>query len=220
MNKPKGYDDVQLSAVLNAGGHKCVIRSVEETKSKTGKEMLIIEFDTSPEDTQPGFYMNRYLADQKNPAREAKWYGRQYLVTEGEYGTENLARFNTSVAHSNDEETLVKHKWKVIERNAEGKAISFDPPWGKNFGAGFTDLKVGIVFRIEEYNADSGELRTAVKPFRFCDYNNALEQAVPKRKEVQPQTQQPSLMEQFQNQAQEEFMQIPDGLNDEGLPFH
>lgn len=218
MNKPKGYDDIQLGVVLNAGGHKCVIKSVEETVSKTGKEMLIISFDTSEEDTQPGFYMNRFLADQKSENREAVWRGKQYLVTEGEYGDQNLKRFNTSVARSNDEDALVKRKWEVIERNAEGKAIDFDPPWGNNFGAGFEGLKVGIVFRIEEYNADNGELRTAVKPCRFCDYNKALEQAVPKRKELPPP--QPSLMDQFQKQAQEGFMQIPDELNDEGLPFN
>lgn len=199
MNKPKNWEDIQLGVVLNAGGHKCVIKSVEETRSQSGKEMLIINFDTSEEDTQPGFYMNRFLADQKSETREAVWRGRQYLVTEGEYGPANLKRFTTAVEDSNP---------------------GFEVKWGKAFASCFKDQKVGIVFRIEEYNADSGELRTAVKPFRFCDYNKALEQAVPKRKEVQPQTQQPSLMEQFQNQAQEEFMQIPDGLNDEGLPFH
>lgn len=198
MNKPKGFDDIQLGEVLNAGGHKCVITGVEETKSKSGKEMLIISFDTSEEDTQPGFYMNRFLADQKSETREAVWRGKQYLVTEGEYGPANLKRFTTAVEDSNP---------------------GFEVQWGKAFASCFKDKKVGIVFRIEEYNADNGELRTAVKPCRFCDYSKALEQAVPKRKELQ-QTQQPSLMEQFQSQAQEGFMQIPDGLNDEGLPFN
>ena len=199
MNKPKGFDDIQLGTVLNAGGHKCVIKEVQETQSKSGKDMLIILFDTSEEDTQPNFYTNQFLADTEKPDREAVWRGKQYLVTEGEYGPSNLKWFTTAVEDSNP---------------------GFEVKWGKAFANCFKNQKVGIVFRLEDYTASSGELRTAVKPFRFCSYDKAPEQAVPKRQEI-PETQtQQSLFDQFQNMAQEGFMQVPDNLDDtEGLPF-
>lgn len=198
MQKPKNWEDIQLGVVLNAGGHKCVITEVQETQSRSGKDMLVISFDTSEEDTQPNFYMNMFLADQKRTDRDAVWRGKQYIVTEGEYGLANLKRFTTAVEDSNP---------------------GFEVKWGKAFAGCFKGQKVGIVFRLEDYTADNGELRTSVKPCRFCSYDKAPEQAVPKRKEL-PQ-EQPSLMDQFQSQAQEGFMQIPDGLNDaEGLPFH
>ena len=197
MQMPKDYNETVIGMTLTPGGHKCVIKQVEETKSRNGSDMLIVSIDTDKTDKQPGFYAERYLAD-KAAGKDPVWRGRQFVVTSGEYGTANLKRFVTAVEDSNE---------------------GFEVKWGKGFADCFKGQKVGVVFRIEEYTDEgSGELRTFVKPFRFCDYAKAEEQAVPKRKEAPAP--QPSLQQTWQEQAQEGFMTIPDNLEDDGLPFH
>lgn len=197
MQMPKDYNSTIIGAALTPGGHKCVIKQVEETKSKNGSDMLIIYFDTDKEDKQPGFYSERYLAD-KTAEKDPVWRGRQYVVVSGEYGTANLKRFCTAVEDSNE---------------------GFEVKWGKGFADCFKGQKVGIVFRIEEYTDDAThEVRASVKPFRFCDYAKAEEQAIPQRKEAPAPK--PSLQQTWDQQAQEGFMAIPDNLDDvEGLPF-
>ena len=217
MNKPEGFSNIQIGASMTPGGHKCEIKKVEETKSRSGSDMLIIYFDTTKEDSLPGFYSERYLADKKSTSKDPVWRGRQYLVTDGEYGPSNLKRFTTSVADSNSENSLSQHKWTKVT-NDKG-AEEWEPAWGNGFADSFKDLKVGVIFRIEEYTDQvTGEIRAAVKPFRFCAYDKALEQPVPERKNLPPQ--QPSLQQQYDQMSLEGFMKVPDDLSDEGLPFN
>ena len=215
MNKPQGFDDIQLGVALTPGGHKCVIKRVEETQSQSGKDMLVIYFDTSAEDTQPGFFSTQFANAQKNPKKDPVWRGKSYLVTEGEYGPANLKRFTTAVEDSNE---------------------GFQVAWGNAFASCFKEKKVGIIFRMEEYTTDTGEIRASVKPFRFCNYSKAFEQDVPARKNLPAQEQKPTLQDAynqamaqqsqqphqqtFDEMAKEGFMAIPDDLNDEGLPFN
>jgi len=170
MNKPKDYEKTNIGSwePLEPGGHKCVIMKVEETKSKSGKEMLIIYFDTSAEDTQPGFYKAAYEKD-KNP--DKKWKGTGYLVTDSstEYGTKNLKTFITAVSDSNEE---------------------FEVEWGNNFTAQFKGKNVGIVFRLEDYLTSDGQVRSSCKPFYYRKYETVFDQTVPERKrlEQKPET--------------------------------
>ena len=55
IQKPKNYDTIPVGGgeSLKAGGHKCVIKMLEEATSSKGNQMLIISFDTSDEDIQP-----------------------------------------------------------------------------------------------------------------------------------------------------------------------
>ena len=65
MNKPNGFDTVAASLSfepLKLGGHVCVIKGVEETKSKTGKDMLKVALDIGGDDKQAGF---RDLAERR-----------------------------------------------------------------------------------------------------------------------------------------------------------
>lgn len=222
MNKPEGFDDIQLGTALTVGGHKCVIKKVEETRSQSGHEMIVIYYDTDMSDTQPEFFTNKFLKDRES-GRDATWKGRHWIVTDGEYGPANLKRFTTAVEDSNP---------------------GFAVQWGPTFAGCFTGKKVGIVFRLEEY-IDPGtyELRASVKSFRFCNYDKAYEQKIPDRKAL-PQNQQaaaswqppqiPQTSANIQNgyeqmsfsaaapnqaAADEGFMTV-DPLLDEGLPFH
>ena len=215
MNQPNNYSSTTVGAEqITPGGHKCIIKQVEETKSQSGKDMLIVSFDTTNDDTQPGYYMNRWINDTRD---EKKWQGRMFIVTEGEYGTSNLKRFTTSV-----------------ERSNEGMDGYYDDAghWGKNFAASFKDKQVGVVFRREEYTTDDHQSRWSTKPFRFCSYDAAFDQAIPKEKPHPDSVMQtptpapmpqnaPSWAQQAMQTPSDGFMDIPEGSDEaEGLPFN
>lgn len=211
MKIPKDYNkDTALGwEQIKIGGHKCIIKQVEETKSQSGKDMLVVSFDTTNDDTQPGYYMDRWLSDTRD---NKKWQGNMYIVTEGEYADANINRFLGAVEHSNE---------------------GFEIKPGANLDPKvFKDKQVGIVFRREEYTTDDHQSRWSVKPFRFCSYDAAFDQAIPKEKPLPGsvmQTPQPAPMPQnapsWAQQAMQTpsdgFMDIPEGADEtEGLPFH
>ena len=207
INKPKDYDNIPIGVgeSLKAGGHKCVIKKLEEATSSKGNQMLVIYFDTADEDIQPGFYMNRYVNDTR---ADKKWGGRFFLVNGGEYGPANLRRFVTSVADSNDENVLMSKGWKEV-KNGRGQ-LEWQPSWGSGFEESFKDMKVGLVFRKEEYTREDHTLGVATKGFRWCNYDKAYEQKEPERKAAPAPIQQPDYG----------FVNVPaDALEDEGLPF-
>lgn len=204
MNKPQNYDAINVGwTPIKPGGHKCIIKKVEESVSSTGKEMLLVYFDMDKTDEQAGYFANQYLEDQKNGKKDIKWKGINYLVTDEstEYGTTNLKRFTTSVEESNS---------------------GFKIQWGEAFTACLKDKKVGIVFRQEEYTKQDGSLGTSVKPMRFCGYEKALDQPAPDKKVQKQPTYSQSTFAPSSDpfMASEGFMQVPDSLSDAGLPFN
>ena len=203
INK-KDYDNVQLAAPrLNPGGHLCTIKSITEGKSKTGKEMLTIFFDTSAEDPQPFFYSNDYISQ---PAMGKKWHGTAYIVMGTDFSLKNLKQFVTAVEDSNEGFVGVTDEGNVKLQEMAGKPV-------------------GIVFGEEEYLANTGRVGTSVKPKYFCNKDKVFEQPVPEKKllEGQPVQQSPfSVPSSDPALANEGFMQVPEGnqLELEGLPFH
>lgn len=208
MEKPREFDSININRgdMLTAGGHKCVIRKAEERMSSTGKQMLVVSYDTTAEDTQPGHFRERYLAEKKaKPDQDIKWRGNHYFV-DSEYFAANLKRFTTALEESNP---------------------GWQPQWGEQFCNSLIGKKVGVVFREEEYTKDDHTVGVTVKSFRFCDYDKALEQPAPKRKEapapkpdLYTQYTQPTFDQQLQMTQNDGFMSLsPDELKDEGLPF-
>lgn len=193
MQKPKDYDQTEIKkgfTPLTPGGHKCVLLSVEETQSRN-TGMEMIKVEV---DTDMNDSQPGYYKDLQFNA--TKW-----LVTDGrsEHGTENLKSFITAVETSNP-------GYRVI--------------WGAKaaWEAQFRGKKIGCVFGEEEYYNDAKELKTSVKPRYFCTYDEADQQKVPAKKTAEAPK--PTLAETYESQAQEGFMQIPDELSDEGLPFN
>lgn len=189
------YDRVDLGREkLKAGGHKCIIKQMTEGKSSTGKEMLTIMFDTTEEDIQPKYFTNDYLAQESNK----KWHGSYFMVN-NDYFLKTLKQLNGAIKATNESFEGVSEEGLVITEAYKGQ-------------------KVGIVFREEEFMANTERKATSVKPLYFCNYDEAPEREIPAKKALTetPQAFTPSADPMAANEG---FMAVPDNLEDEGLPF-
>lgn len=194
MQKPENYDQTQAGGdftPVELGGHKLIIKQVSETKSKNGKDMIVVLFDFAPEDSQAGYFTEMF----KNDIRpDKKWPNQatQYILTkdENEKCSRSFKTFTTCVEHSN---------------------AGFVTQWGDNFGAQFKNKKIGGVFGIveEEYN---GERKKKRKLRWFTSSDKAMEADIPEEKLLAGGT-------VAAKPNEDGFMNIPDGI-DEELPFN
>jgi len=197
MQKPNNYDNTQASGEftpIELGGHLLVIKQVEEMKSRAGKPMLKIFFDTADSDKQP-----RYFSEQfKNDIRpDKKWpnNGIAYVLTEDENGncSRSFKTFTTSVEKSNN---------------------GFQIAWGDRFCQCLKNRLIGGVFGIvEDYYNNKVIKKHQLRWFRSMD--KVMDAEVPEPKlytgysnnNGNPVT------------SSDGFMNIPSGI-DEELPFN
>ena len=196
MQKPNNYDATPVQGEftpVELGGHKLVIKQVNETKSKTGKDMIVVFFDFAQDDAQPGYFAEQF----KNDIRpDKKWPNQatQYiLVLDNEGNTsKSFKTFTTCVEHSN---------------------AGFTTQWGDNFGAQFKDKKIGGVFGIVE-EAYNGERKKKRKLRWFVSVDKAKDADIPSEKLLPVDNSTP-----FGPADSDGFMNIPEGI-DEELPFN
>ena len=164
MNKPNNYENVSTGdfTPVEAGGHHLIIKQVKESKSKSGKDMLIVAVDMAPNDRQP-LYFSKLFQEDTRPEKKWPHAGTIYVVSVDNNGqcSRNFKTFITSFEHSNGVQTN----------------------WGE--GAAFTNQfagkKIGGVFGIveEEYN---GERKKRCLLRWFCDDGKADGAKVPEPK--------------------------------------
>lgn len=148
---------------LKAGGYICIILACkQEVSAKSGKNMLVINFDIAEGDFK-GFYMDRYKnapRDSANPV-EPKWQGKYYIVLEGEGYEGRLKAFTTSLEESN-----VGYTWDWNEETLKGKLF-------------------GGIFREEEF-LYNGEVRNNVKLWQVRSTKTIREGnfEIPRKKEI------------------------------------
>lgn len=164
MNKPNGYDQTKASREFTPivlGGHRAIIKQVEETKSRSGKNMVVVYIDFASEDAQPRYFEDQYRSDTRDPK---KWpfQAVQYIVTEDSEGntSRSFKSFCTSFENSNG----VQIKW--------GNSGWCDQ---------FKNRRIGVVFGEveEEYN---GEIKTRRRIRWFCDDGKASDADIPAKK--------------------------------------
>lgn len=103
MKKPNNYEETQVHGEftpVELGGHKLVIKQVEERMSRTNKPMIVVFFDFAPGDKQAGYFAEAF----KNDIRpEKKWPNQatQYILTEDNEGncSRSFKTFLTCVEH-------------------------------------------------------------------------------------------------------------------------
>lgn len=147
MQKPKNYDNTlpyDEQEALELGGHIMRIIKIEETKSKSNRDMIKIYLDTDKSDKQPGYFKRRY---DNNSRTEKKWGCIVCQLTEDiKTGETNrgLVSFHTAVEKSNS-------GFKVI--------------WGDGYCKCFEKKLIGGVFGREQYINKNGNLAFATKCF-------------------------------------------------------
>lgn len=209
MQKPNNYDETQAGGEftpVELGGHKLVIKQVNETKSKTGKDMIVVLFDFAEDDKQPGYFMEQFQNDIRP---DKKWPNQatQYILTEDAEGkcTRNFKTFTTCVEHSN---------------------AGFSVQWGDKFCQCFKGKKIGGVFgeQMDYYNGEEKKKRVLRW---FVSLDKVADASVPDMSETKAykEYKQGGSMSNVGSSYDggvyngDGFMNIPDGINEE-LPFN
>ena len=202
MQKPNNYENTQEQGAFEAvelGGHYMVIKQVNETKSKKGKDMIVVLFDFDQSDKQPGYFMEQF----KNDIRPDKKYpnqATQYILSEDMDG--NCSRsFKTFIG--------------CVERSNAG----FSVQWGENFCQQFKGKKIGGVFgeQMDFYNGEEKKKRVLRW---FCQTDKVSEASIPEISETKAYKEHKMASpEGSVATSPDGFMNIPDGL-DEELPFN
>lgn len=195
FEKPQGYDEVQAGGdytPIELGGHKLVIKKIEEMKASNGNSYLKVSFDTSPDDKQPNYYADQYRNDTRD---NKKWGGVATIFPTDKEGktSKTFKQFCTSIERSNNSKIQ----------------------WGTAFESSIVNKKIGGVFGEEEYLNASGEVKTARKLFwwRSLEGVEGVEGAdIPNKREVE-KPYNGSIVDS------DGFMNIPEEIQ-EGLPFN
>ena len=189
IKKPQNYENLKNSfESLNAGGHKCVIMEAKEDKDPNGRDILRISFDTANDDTQPKYFSNLYIKDTR-PDKKWSYSGQKTFWQDSEWFESNLSKMTGAIEKSNPDVEIWNNG--VLDL------------------AKLKGLKVGIVFGIEDYIKEDHSLGASCKPRYFCGYDEAFQQAIPKKKDAKPRAEAPTDFG-FVNVAEDD---------ESGLPF-
>ena len=194
MNKPSGYDEVQVGGgftPVDLGGHYCQIKQVAERKSSTGKDMIVVVFDFVKPDAQEGYFMEQF----KNDVREDKKWpfaGSKYIMVNDYQEPSKTSRqfksFCTCVENSN----------------------SYQIQWGgSDWAAQFKGKKIGAVYGEEEHEYDGKVSKRRLVRY-FCSLDAVKDAKIPEAK----------LLKNVSRPAANDssFINIPEGTEEE-IPF-
>lgn len=200
MRKPNNFEETQIQGdftPVELGGHKLIIKQVTETKSKTGKDMVVVLFDFADNDIQPGYFTEAF----KNDIRpEKKWPNQatQYILTEDQDGncSRSFKTFISCVEHSNE---------------------GFATQWGDGFSKQFRNKKVGGVFgpQMDYYNGREIEKRVLRW---FTSMDKVSDAQIPAMSETQAYKNSKNGYPVNASPVGNGFVSVPDGA-DEELPF-
>lgn len=196
MNKPKNWEKTQAYGEfepLELGGHICKIMSVEETQSRSGKDMLVISLDIA-DGPQKGYYADQYKKDFKP---DKKWGCIVYQLEEDKDGNANrgLKTFIKAVGESNPD-------------------FAEDKIWGSNdLNPFFKGKSIGGVFGREQYKNQNGDLKWSIKCVQFRSVEDIKKGVdIPEDKYLKEEIESPAAG--FDINSFEEFDE-----NDSELPF-
>lgn len=196
MQKPNNYDNTKASGEftpVTPGGHHLIIKKVEETKSKTDKEMIVVAFDMAPGDSQPNYFSKQFAEDIR-PNKKWPRAGRQYILTE-------------------DADGNCSKSFKTFIHCVEASNNGFETQWGDKFAAQFKGKRIGGVFGLVE-NEYQGKVTKRCELRWFCQDDKADGAKVPDLKAL-PNTNKTIAAPQPDVNG---FLDVPEGAEDE-IPF-
>lgn len=164
FDKPQGYDEVQAGGEftpIQLGGHKLVIKKLEEVTAASGNKYLRVTFDTAQDDIQPNYYAEQYNNDSRE---NKKWGGIAPLFTTDKDGrtSKTFKQFCTSIERSNNSQIQ----------------------WGAGFEASIVGKVIGGIFGEEEYLNQNGEVKTARKLFWWRSVDGVADAKIPGKRTV------------------------------------
>lgn len=166
IKKPSNWDAVEVMEFdftpIELGAHKGIIMKAEEyTSPQSGKTSLKVSVDTAKDDKQPEYFKEQY----KNDVRiDRKWS-------------------NSAIKYVpiGEEENQIKMLKSFITAYENSNGCQFD--WNKNWEQ-LTGKKIGIVFGMEEYENQAGELKTVNKLREFRSIDKIDNIKIPKVKKL------------------------------------
>lgn len=150
--KPKAYDEININEEfekLELGGHKGIIIKAEEyTSPQSGKTSLKVYVDTASDDKQPEYFKKQYENDTRIDRKYPNGAIKYVSLGEEENQIKMLKSFITAYENSNN----CQFDWNKDWEQLKGK-------------------KIGIIFGMEEYENQAGELKTVnkLREFRSID---------------------------------------------------
>lgn len=195
MNKPNNYDNTRTGGEytpIELGGHRAVIKQVEETKSRSGKDMIVVSIDFASEDKQPKYFEDQYKADTRDP-KKWPYQAVSYIMAEDANGNTNRSFKSFCTAYE----------------DSNGATVHWG---GSDWAAQFKNRRIGVVYREEESDYN-GEFKIQRRIAWFCDDHKALDQDIPARKALKN-----GFSAGETATTAEQWMPMPDTDSDE-LPF-
>ena len=164
FNKPAGYDEVQTGGdftPIELGGHKLIIKALEECKASNGNTYLKVSYDTASDDKQPNYYSEAWKNDTRD---QKKWGGVATVFPTDKDGktSKTFKQFCTSIERSNNSQIQ----------------------WGAGFEASIVGKKIGGVFGEEEYMNGNGDIKVAHKLFWWGSVDNMDDARIPAKREL------------------------------------
>lgn len=202
IKKPEGYDEAREFTgeyePLPAGAYVCVIKQASEVHTQAGRPQIAILFDIA-EGEKRGFYAQMY-DDARRTSSDPKWKGVHKQTMDG-----------TSLP-------FFKGLMSSIEKSNPGYSF----PWGlEGNEKTLVGKKFGALMGREQFRAQNGDLRWATKVVQVRSVDGLKDAKIPEDKYLQEDAMQAASNHPFVGQpGADGFMNIPDGINDDELPFN
>lgn len=202
IRKPSGYDEAPAYTgefqQLPKGKYVCIIKQVVTKNSKNGNEQFVILYDIA-EGEYKDFYQKMFDADKAQNPSGAKWRGVFKQNMEGK-GTPWLKGIITSIERSNN----FTFHW---DREKNEKTLE-----GKKFG--------GIFWR-RQYQKEDGSRPIITELYRIRSVAGLAEAEMPEDALLAdgPIGRPESSQAEIPFFVGDGFVNIPDGADDNGLPF-
>ena len=164
LKKPNKYDEIEVNldfTPISLGGHKGVVMSAEEyTSPVSGNTSLRVCVDTAKDDEQPEYFSEMYRNDSRSDKKWSNSAIKYVSLKDDENCVRMLKAFITAVENSNQGFT---YDWNKETSQLKGK-------------------KVGLVFALEEYENQDGEIKTIAKLNQFRSIDKIDNIKIPKVK--------------------------------------
>ena len=155
---------------MTPGGHICKIMDAKVETSRTGREQMVLALEIAENSELDGFYGRQFQRRRQNQqpgVNNAVWPCRFFQGTQDSSG--NASPYFKGMIKA-IEESNAAYKWNWQESSLKG-------------------LKIGFIFREEEYADFNGEIRTNVKPAFVCSVQRVREGVeIPAKKTLEGST--------------------------------